>query len=218
MDVRTRCEQVLRRVPPGVTVVAAAKDRTPEEIREALEAGIRHVGENYVQEAAAKKPHLPEGITLHMIGRLQTNKANKATLLFDWIQTVDSLELARKLSSAAARAGKKLPVLVQVNVGREPQKGGALPEAVPALAQAVQGLPGLQLRGLMALPPEPKAPEDSRPHFRALRRLFEALRAEGLPLDTLSMGTSADWEVALEEGATMIRLGTLLFGPRSAPR
>lgn len=195
-------------------MVAAAKDRTPEETRAAVEAGIHHVGENYVQEAAAKKPLLPEGITWHMIGRLQSNKANRATLLFDWIQTVDSLELAQELDRAASRARKKLPVLVQVNIGREPQKGGALPEAVPALAHAVHGLPGLQLRGLMAIPPEPKAPEDSRPHFRALRRLFEELRAEGIPLDTLSMGMSADWEVAVEEGATMIRLGTLLFGPR----
>lgn len=218
MDVRTRCEQVLRRVPPGVTVVAATKDRTPEEIREAVAAGIRHVGENYVQEAAAKKPLLPEGITWHMIGRLQSNKAGKAVALFDWVQTVDSLELSRRLSSAAARTGKSMPVLIQVNIGREPQKAGVLPEEVEALAQALRELPNLELRGLMAIPPAPERPEDSRPHFRALRRLFEELRAEGFPLDTLSMGMSADWEVAVEEGATMIRLGTLLFGPRSAPR
>ncbi len=217
MDVAERCQRVLGRLPPGVVVVAAAKGRTPEEIRAAVEAGIRHVGENYVQEAAAKRKLLPPGVTLHLIGRLQGNKAGKAASLFDWVQTVDSLGLARKLSAAAVQAGKDLPVLVQVNVGREPQKGGALPEDVPALAKAIQGLPGLRLRGLMALPPEPEDPEDSRPHFRALRRLFDALRSEGYPLDTLSMGMSADWEVALEEGATMIRLGTLLFGPRSAP-
>jgi pyridoxal phosphate enzyme (YggS family) len=128
---------------------------------------------------------------------------------------VDSLELAQKLNQAALQAGKILPVLIEVNIGREPQKSGVLPEEVFPLAQAIKGLPNLRLRGLMAIPPAPKNPEDSRPYFRAMRKLFEALKKEGFDLDTLSMGMSADWEVAVEEGATMIRLGTALFGPRS---
>lgn len=210
-----RCRRVLDRVPPHVTVVAATKDRTVEEIRAALAAGIRHIGENYVQEAERKKPAIQVPATWHMIGRLQTNKANKAARLFDWVQTVDSLELVQKLSKAAVRAGKTLPVLIQVNIGREPQKAGVLPEDVFALAQAIRELPGLALRGLMAIPPAPERPEDSRPYFRAMRKLFEDLRGAGFPLDTLSMGMSADWEVAVEEGATMIRLGTALFGPRA---
>lgn len=206
---------ILRRVPPGVTVVAAAKDRTPAEIRAALAAGIQHIGENYVQEAERKRREIPESATWHMIGRLQKNKANKAAELFHWIQTVDSLELAQKLSQAATRLGKTIPVLIQVNIGRELQKAGVLPEHVFSLAQGIRELPNLELRGLMAIPPAPEKPEDSRPYFRAMSKLFQELRAEGFPLDTLSMGMSADWEVALEEGATMIRLGTALFGPRA---
>ena len=213
--IRQRCEEILRRVPPGVTVLAATKDRSPQEIRAALAAGIKHIGENYVQEAERKKAEIPEPAAWHMIGHLQKNKARKAALLFDWIQTVDSLELAQKLDRVAKEAGKILPVLIEVNIGREPQKAGALPEDVFPLAQAIRGLPNLRLRGLMAIPPAPKSPEDSRPYFRAMRKLFEELKKEGFDLDVLSMGMSADWEVAVEEGATMIRLGTALFGPRA---
>lgn len=201
-------------MPPHVTVVAATKDRTVEEIRAAIATGISHIGENYVQEAERKMREISEPATWHMIGRLQKNKANKAAELFHWIQTVDSLELARKLSQAATRLGKTIPVLIQVNIGREPQKAGVLPEHVFSLAQGIRELPNLELRGLMAIPPAPEKPEDSRPYFRAMYKLFQELRAEGFPLDTLSMGMSADWEIAVEEGATMIRLGTALFGPR----
>lgn len=209
-----RCEEVLRRVPAHVTVVAATKDRSGEEIRAALAAGIRHIGENYVQEAERKMREIPEPAVWHMIGRLQKNKAGKAAALFHWIQTVDSWELAQRLSQAAVRAGRTIPVLIQVNIGREPQKAGIPPEMVFSLAQAIRDLPNLELRGLMAIPPTPKKPEDSRPYFRAMHKLFMDLRAEQFHLDVLSMGMSADWEVAVEEGATMIRLGTALFGPR----
>lgn len=197
--------------------MAAAKGRTAQEIRAVIEAGIVHVGENYVQEAAGKRLLLPPGITWHMIGRLQTNKAGKAVAVFDWVETVDSPEVARKLATAASRAGKDLPILIQVNISREPQKAGTLPEDAARLAETIRDLPNLELRGLMALPPEPERPEDSRPHFRALRRLLEEINREQAldhPLDVLSMGMSADWEVAVEEGATMVRLGTALFGPR----
>lgn len=213
-EIGRRCEEILRRVPPGVTVLAATKDRSPQEIRAALAAGIKHIGENYVQEAEKKKAEIPEPATWHMIGYLQKNKARKAALLFDWVQTVDSLELAQKLDQVAGQMGKILPVLIEVNIGREPQKAGVLLEDVFPLAQAIKRLPNLRLRGLMAIPPAPKDPEDSRPCFRAMRKLFEVLKREGFELDTLSMGMSADWEVAVEEGATMIRLGTALFGPR----
>lgn len=211
-----RCREVLRRVPPGVTVVAATKGRVPDEVRQAIAAGIGHIGENYVQDAERKRGAVPEPATWHMIGRLQTNKVNRAARAFDWVQTIHSPELARRLSASCAAHGKELPVLLQVNIGREPNKGGALPEEIPALAQEVRALPSLHLRGLMAIPPAGERPEDTRPHFRAMRKLFAALQDEGFDLDTLSMGMSVDWEVAVEEGATMIRLGTLLFGPRSA--
>lgn len=208
-----RCQEVLTRVPAGVTIVAAAKGRTPSEIRAAIRAGIGHIGENYVQEANRNKEAVPEPATWHMIGRLQSNKVRKALQIFDWLQTVDALPLAQRMNAGLALQREVRPVLIQVNIGREPQKGGVLPEDLFPLAQAIRGLPHLRFRGLMAIPPPGETPEDSRPYFRALRRLLERLRGEGFAVDTLSMGMSADWEVAVEEGATMIRLGTLLFGP-----
>ncbi len=200
-------------------VLAATKGRRPEEIRAALAAGIRHIGENYVQEAAVKKPTVGGGATWHMIGHLQRNKAGKALEVFDWIQTLDSLRLAERLERLLSQRGKKLPVLVEVNIGREPQKAGVLPDALGDFLRDLSRFPHLEVRGLMAIPPAPRHPEDSRPYFREMRRLFEELGREGIPrvrMEVLSMGMSADWEVAVEEGATMIRLGTALFGPRPA--
>lgn len=218
-EIERRCREILRRVPPQVTVLAAAKDRAPAEIRAALAAGIKHLGENYVQEAERKRPLIPEKATWHMIGRLQKNKAKRALEVFDWLQTLDSLELAQKLEALLAPRGRTLPVLVQVNVGREPQKAGVLPEELPTLVEEIRKFPHLRLKGLMAIPPAPKDPEDSRPYFRAMAKLFREIERElsleeAEEFDTLSMGMSADWEVAVEEGATMIRLGTALFGPR----
>ncbi|HEU68158.1 MAG TPA: YggS family pyridoxal phosphate-dependent enzyme [Candidatus Acetothermia bacterium] len=213
-EIFRRCQDVLARVPAGVTIVAAAKGRTPGEIRAAIRAGIGHIGENYVQEAERNKEAIPEPAAWHMIGRLQSNKVRRALQIFNWVQTLDSLRLAQRVNAGLALHGKAMPVLIQVNIGREPQKAGVLPEDLFPLAQAIRDLPRLRFRGLMAIPPPGEKPEDSRPHFRALRRLLEGLRAEGFAVDTLSMGMSTDWEIAVEEGATMVRLGTLLFGPR----
>lgn len=212
-----RCRDILRRVPSGVTVVAATKGRTPDEIRAALYAGIRHIGENYVQDAEGKRLVIPEPAVWHMIGHLQRNKAGKAARLFDWVQTVDTTDLARSLAAARALEAAALPVLVEVNIGREEHKAGVLPEAVLPFVRSLTRYPQLSVRGLMAVPPVPKRPDDSRPHFRALRHLLEELNRERIAdptLDVLSMGMSADWEVAVEEGATMVRLGTALFDPR----
>ncbi len=219
MEIAKRVEEILQKIPPNVTVLAAAKDRTPEEIREAIRAGILHIGENYVQEAERKKPLVPEKATWHMIGHLQKNKAKRALEIFDFLQTVDSLDLAQKLEGLLSQKGKVLPVLIQVNIGREEQKAGVLPEDLPALLEGIRKLPHLRLKGLMAIPPAPRDPEDSRPYFRAMHRLFWEIKRDLPPkeaeeFDTLSMGMSADWEVAVEEGATMIRLGTAIFGPR----
>ncbi|MGC9529083.1 MAG: YggS family pyridoxal phosphate-dependent enzyme [Candidatus Bipolaricaulaceae bacterium] len=217
-DIGRRCAAVLRRIPPEVTVVAATKGRSADEVRAAIAAGIQHVGENYVQEAEVKRPHVPEAASWHMIGHLQRNKAARALQLFDWLQTLDSLRLARRLDRLLLEAGRTLPVLVQVNVGREPQKAGLSPEQVPQFIGQLADMPRLRVRGLMAIPPAPQRPEDVRPHFRTLRALFSQLRRAdipGAPLDVLSMGMSQDWEIAVEEGATMVRLGTALFGPRT---
>ncbi|MCU0244683.1 MAG: YggS family pyridoxal phosphate-dependent enzyme [Acidobacteria bacterium] len=199
---------VLAELPPGVELVAAAKTRTAAEVLEAIEAGVRVVGENYVQEAAALLPEIGRRVRWHLIGRLQTNKAKKAVELFDLVETVDSLDLGRELDKRAAAAGRTLEVLVEVNSGREPQKAGVMPDDAEALVRALAALPRLRVLGLMTMGPFEGEPEDSRPYFKETRRVFEALRA-------VSMGMSHSWRVAVEEGATLVRLGTALFGPRA---
>ena len=191
-------------------MVAVAKGFPPEAVREAYAAGLRHFGENRVQEAAAKRPLLADlDITWHLVGHLQTNKVKKALQLFDIVHSLDSLPLAQELSR---RAQGPLPVLLEVNVAGEASKFGLAPEQVPAAAQAIARLPHLELVGLMTVAPMASDPEEVRPVFRRLRELAQAL---GLP--HLSMGMSDDFEVAVEEGATMVRLGRAIFGPRPQP-
>jgi pyridoxal phosphate enzyme (YggS family) len=198
------------RSPDHVLIIAVSKTVDAERVRMAVAAGVAALGENRVQEARDKIEALGRPVPWHLIGSLQTNKAKDAARLFNWIHSVDRLELARELSR---RAGDRvLDVLLQVNLGDEPQKGGVAPAEVKRLSEAVIGLPGLRLRGLMAIPPVASSPEQTRPHFRRLRELRDELG-----LEHLSMGMSADFEVAIEEGATMVRVGTAIFGPR-APR
>ncbi len=209
---------VLSELPPGVELVAAAKTRTPAEILEAVEAGVRIVGENYVQEAAAVAPEVGRRVRWHLIGHLQTNKAKKAVELFDLVETVDSLGLGRELDKRAAAAGRTLDVLVEINSGREPQKAGIMPDDAEALVRDLAALPSLRVRGVMTMGPFEGDPEDSRPYFKETRRVFEALEAAAVPgveMRLLSMGMSHSWRVAVEEGATLVRLGTALFGPRA---
>lgn len=197
------------RSPDHVLLIAVSKTMEAERIRLAIEAGVAALGENRVQEAKEKIAVLGHPVPWHLIGSLQTNKARDAARLFDWIHSVDRLELARELSR---RAGDRvLNVLLQVNLGDEPQKGGIAPAEVKRLAESVAGLPGLRVRGLMAIPPVAENPEDTRPHFRRLRELRDELGFEHC-----SMGMSADYEVAIEEGATMVRVGTAIFGPRAS--
>lgn len=191
-----------------ITLIGVSKVMPAAAIREAYEAGVRHFGENYVQEFAGKRPELGDlpGAVFHMIGHLQSNKAQVAAGLFDVIQTVDKLKLARKLHEA----GRALPVLIEVKLSDEEEnKTGASEEELPALVEAVRGLAGLDLRGLMVIPPWTEKGEESRPYFRKLQELGERFR-----LAELSMGMSNDFEVAIEEGATLVRVGTAIFGPR----
>jgi hypothetical protein len=197
------------RSPDHVLLIAVSKTVDAERIRMAVAAGVAALGENRVQEAREKIEVLGHPVPWHLIGSLQTNKARDAARLFDWIHSVDRLELARELSRRAHAASLTLNVLLQVNLGDEPQKGGVAPAELKRLHDATAGLPGLRVRGLMAIPPAAPAPEDTRAHFRALRDL-----RDGLALEHLSMGMSADYEVAIEEGATMVRVGTAIFGPR----
>jgi len=209
---------ILAELPPGVELVAAAKTRTAAEILEAIEAGVRIVGENYVQEAADVFPAVGRRARWHFIGHLQTNKAKKAVEIFDLVETVDSIGLGRELDKRAAAAGKTMEVLVEVNSGREPQKAGVLPEEAETLVRGLAALPRLRVLGLMTMGPFEGDPEDSRPYFKETRRVFEALKGAAVPgveMRRLSMGMSHSWRVAVEEGATLVRVGTAIFGPRT---
>ncbi|OGD14021.1 MAG: YggS family pyridoxal phosphate enzyme [Candidatus Aminicenantes bacterium RBG_16_63_14] len=209
---------ILGELPPGVELVAAAKTRTSSEILEALEAGVRIIGENYVQEAADVFPAIGRRARWHFIGHLQTNKVKKAVEIFDLVETVDSLELGREIDKRATAAGKTMEVLVEVNSGREPQKAGVSPEEAEPLVRALAGFPNIRVLGLMTMGPFEGDPEDSRPYFKETRRIWDALKALALPgveMRHLSMGMTNSWRVAVEEGATMVRIGTALFGPRT---
>jgi len=209
---------ILAELPPGVELVAAAKTRTAAEILEAVEAGIKTIGENYVQEAAKVFPAVGRRARWHLIGHLQSNKAKRAVEIFDLVETVDSIGLGSELDKRAAAAGKTMEVLIEVNSGREPQKAGVMPDAAEALALSLAALPHLRVLGLMTMGPFEGDPEDSRPYFKETRRVFEALRSLSIPgaeMRHLSMGMSHSWRVAVEEGATIVRIGTAIFGPRS---
>ncbi|MEW5725425.1 MAG: YggS family pyridoxal phosphate-dependent enzyme [Thermodesulfobacteriota bacterium] len=212
--VQARIEAACRRAgrdPSAVRLVAVTKTVPLESVKSGLEAGLTILGENYVQEAQLKIEALGSRASWHFIGRLQTNKAKYAVRLFDLIHSVDDLKLARELDKRAGALGRRQPVLVQVNLSGEETKGGAAEEEAAGLIEQVGALPQLELQGLMTMPPFFDQPERSRPYFAALRRLRDRM-APALP--ELSMGMSGDFEVAVEEGATLVRVGTAIFGPR----
>jgi pyridoxal phosphate enzyme (YggS family) len=188
-----------------------------EAIRQAIAAGATVLGENKVQEAVSKRPLLGESAEWHLIGSLQKNKANRAAEVFDWIESLDDLELAARLDRACERLNKRMPVLIQVNIGMEASKSGIAEEQAFDFASQVAAFSHLSVRGLMAIPPYSEAPEDSRPYFARLRELaqrIESQRLTGVSMKELSMGMSHDFHVAIEEGATLVRIGTAIFGPR----
>jgi pyridoxal phosphate enzyme (YggS family) len=208
---------ILAELPPGVELVAAAKTRTAAEILEAINAGIRIVGENYVQEAADVFPAVGRLARWHFIGHLQSNKVKKAVEIFDLVETVDSVALGREIDKRAAAAGKTMDILIEVNSGRESQKSGVLPEEAEPLVRALVGLPNLRVLGLMTMGPFEGDPEDSRPYFKETRRVWDALKSLAIPgaeMRRLSMGMTNSWRVAIEEGANLVRIGTAIFGPR----
>ena len=204
------------RDPQSITLLAVGKKFPAEIVRMAVEAGAVDLGENRVQEAVAKRPEVP-GAKWHLIGPLQRNKARAALEVFDIVHTLDRQELADRLQFLLGERwpGRRLDVLVEVNIGLEPQKAGALPAEAADLLRHALGCDSLAVRGLMAIPPWEEDPEASRPHFRALRKLRDKLQQDvGVPLPELSMGMSHDFEVAIAEGASMVRVGTAIFGPR----
>jgi len=210
--------QLLDEIPEGVTVVAAAKTRTPAEIMEAVEAGIGILGENYVQEMLQVQDRVKGKALWHFIGHLQTNKVRKIVGGCDMIQTVDSLRLAREVDKRCDAIAKVMPILIEINSGREPQKAGVMPESAVDLIKEIAGLPGLSIQGLMTMGPLAGDPEDARPYFVETRRLFEELKEaniSGTEMKILSMGMTNSYRVAIEEGSNMVRIGTRIFGARS---
>jgi pyridoxal phosphate enzyme (YggS family) len=217
MSIQDRVKGILWELPPGVELIAAAKTRTPAEILEAVEAGVRIIGENYVQEAAEAFAAIGRRVRWHGIGHLQTNKVKKAVEIFDLIETVDSVDLAGEIDKRCRNAGKALPVLIEINSGDEAQKSGVRPQEAEALIRKIALLPNIRIEGLMTMGPFEGNPEDARPYFRITKRLFDEFQSLGLPavaMKRLSMGMTNSYRVALEEGATMVRIGTGIFGPR----
>ena len=211
------CRRTGRRLE-DVKLVAISKTFPVERIREAYDAGLRDFGENRVQEAAAKRPALSDlTVTWHLVGHLQTNKAKHARELFHWVHSIDSERVAQKLDQSAVCGGERLQVLLEVNLGDEPSKFGAGGEEVLRLAEHVSRLETLELRGLMIIPPFFEEAERVRPFFRRLREVAQtvsAARLHNVSMDHLSMGMTHDFEIAIEEGATIVRVGTGIFGAR----
>ena len=213
--IRAACERAGRDTD-SVALLAVTKSQPPEVVAAAADLGLTLFGENKVQEARAKIPLCPGKLRWHFIGHLQSNKCRDAVELFEMIQSVDSLPLAREIARRAEQAAKTMPVLLEVNVAGEASKFGYQPERLLAELKEVNALPRIEMRGLMTVPPWSSDPEKTRPHFRRLRELNERCgQILGAPLPCLSMGMSGDFEVAIEEGATIIRIGTALLGPRT---
>jgi pyridoxal phosphate enzyme (YggS family) len=215
--IRDRIRKIMEELPKGVELVGAAKTRTVDEILEAVDGGLRIVGENYVQEAEKVFQAVGRRVKYHMIGHLQTNKAKKAVQVFDVIETVDSLKLAGEIDRQCEKLGRVMEVFIEVNSGEEAQKAGAMPADVPSLAEEISELKNVRLMGLMTMGPISEDPEVSRPFFRRTRELFDTLKRMGLPnvqMRYLSMGMSDSYRIAIEEGANMVRIGTAIFGER----
>ena len=217
MTIKENVKRLLDELPAGVTLVAAAKTRTPEQVLQVVDAGITIIGENYVQEAQAAFAVIGNRAKWYMIGHLQRNKVKQAVEIFDAIETVDSLRLASEIDKRCAGIGRTMSVLIEINSGREPQKAGVLPEQAEGIVRELASLDHLRVKGLMTMGPQFGDPEDARPYFKETKRLFDemkGLKLANVEMRHLSMGMSNSYRVAIEEGATMIRIGTGIFGER----
>jgi len=217
LRVMERIERAARKVgrdPEEIKLVAVSKTVETARIKEAIEAGVAILGENYVQEAQKKIEEIGRPVSWHFIGHLQSNKAKYAIRLFDMIHSLDSISLAEELNRKAEQADLVIKVMIEVNLSKEATKFGTDEEMVLNLAKRIQNLSHLSLEGLMTMPPYFDSPEMSRPYYIALRELKERMVKEGIPMKELSMGMSNDFEIAIEEGATYVRVGTAIFGQR----
>jgi len=216
--IKENIKRIQAELPQGVQLVGAAKTRTPEEVLEAIEGGLTIIGHNYVQEAERLFNVISQPVKWHMIGHLQSNKAKKAVAIFDMIETVDSLKLAKAIDKACAGLNKAMPILLEINTGEEDQKAGVMPGATVSLIKEISSLPHVKVEGLMTMGPFTDDPEESRPYFRKAKKLFDeinTLNLEKVKMSILSMGMSDSYKVAIEEGANMVRIGTKIFGNRS---
>jgi len=211
--IRGSVQKILSELPGYVELVAAAKSRSVEEILEAIDSGVRIIGENYVQEAEEKFSVIGPKVRWHFIGHLQKNKVKKAVKIFDMIETVDSVEIAQEIDKACASINKTMPVLIEINSAKEKNKSGVLPLDAEAIINNISGLPNIKLAGLMTMGPVLENPEDHRSYFKETKALFDKIRIKH-DIKYLSMGMSDSYHIAIQEGANLVRIGTALFGPK----
>lgn len=215
--IKTSVTEIVNSIPPEVMLVAASKTRTAEEVQAAIDAGIKIVGYNYVQEAEKIFQIIGNQVQWHLIGHLQKNKVRKAVKIFDMIETIDSVELAEKVDKECKLNNKIMPVLIEINSGEESNKTGVFPEDVEQLIFQIKDLPNIRIKGLMTMGPRFGDPEKSRPYFKITKQAFDSLKAQNIPkveMKYLSMGMSNSYPIAIEEGANIVRIGTKLFGER----
>ena len=215
--IKENVKRLLSEVPEGVALLAAAKERTADEISEAIRAGITIIGENYLQDTQKVLSEVKEKAEWHFIGHLQTKKAKKVIDIFDMIESVDSLRLAQEIERCCARRNQIMPVLIEVNSGEEEQKYGVLPKDLPDLIKEISSLKHIKIMGLMTMGPRFGNPEESRPYFIKTRNLFDQIKDLQLPnveMKHLSMGMTNSYQIAIEEGANLVRIGTKIFGAR----
>ena len=218
MTIAENVRQILAELPDGVKLVAAAKGKSPQEILEAVEGGIQIVGENYVQEAEKAYREVGDKAEWHFIGHLQKNKVKKAVEIFDVIETVDSIEIAEEIDKRCTQIGKNMPVLIEINSGREAQKSGVYPEDAGKLITAIADLKSVRVLGMMTMGALTGRAEDSRPYFAETRKAFDQVKKMEIPnieMTCLSMGMTSSYKIALEEGANIIRIGSGIFGERA---
>jgi pyridoxal phosphate enzyme (YggS family) len=216
--IKKNVKKILDELPENVELVAAAKTRSPGEIEEVIRAGVKIIGENYIQEAEKAFEAIGKRVKWHFIGHLQKNKAKKAVKIFDIIETVDSYPLAYEINERCKQIDKIMPILIEINSGREKQKFGVFPEDALDLIQEISPLPQIKIMGLMTMGPRFGNPEDSRPYFIETRKIFDKIKALNLPrveMEYLSMGMTNSYKIAIEEKANMVRIGTLIFGKRN---
>lgn len=216
-EVVCRVQEILKEIPPHVTLVAAGKTRTPDELLKAIEGGVRVVGENYVQETLRAFSTVGDAVKWHFIGHLQKNKVKKAVKVFDLIETVDSIKIAEEINKKCAEIKKIMPLLIEINSGRERQKNGVFPEHAENVIREIAKLKNVKIEGLMTMGPFSGEPENARGYFIETKKLFENIKYKNIPgvnMKSLSMGMTNSYKIAIEEGANIIRVGTKIFGER----